>query len=184
MILRSSITNLTPTLKHRLQCNRMTNLTIIVAYDAQRGIGINNTLPWRLPEDLARFKRITTGHPIMMGRKTFDSIGRPLPNRRNIVLTRNTEWQHDGVDMVSSVQAAIELVGNAEAFVIGGADIYAQALPLCSRLLVTEIKQIFHCNAFFPVLNKEHWHETERETHYSESNQFEYSFITYEKNGV
>ena len=157
----------------------MSKLTIIVAFDAQRGIGINNTLPWRLPEDLARFKRITTGHAIIMGRKTFESIGRPLPNRRNIVLTRNAEWQQDGVEVVNSLQAAIQLIEDAESFVIGGADIYTQALPICSRLLVTEIHQDVACDAFFPAIDKERWLEVERTTHYSKQNKFDYSFVTY-----
>ncbi|MGZ5780850.1 MAG: dihydrofolate reductase, partial [Burkholderiaceae bacterium] len=117
----------------------MPHLTIIVATDTQRGIGINNQLPWRLPEDLAFFKRTTSGHPIIMGRKTFDSIGRPLPNRRNIVITRNPEWKHEGVEAVTSLQAAAKLVGDTEAFIIGGAQIYVEALPLTDRLIVTEI---------------------------------------------
>src|SRR3954447_15722788 len=99
-------------------------LTLIVATDRLRGIGINNTLPWRLPEDLAHFKRTTSGHPIIMGRKTFDSIGRPLPNRRSIVITRNPEWRHEGVEAVNSLDAAIALVGSGDAFVIGGAQIF------------------------------------------------------------
>jgi len=157
----------------------MSKLTIIVAFDAQQGIGINNALPWRLPEDLARFKRITTGHAIIMGRKTFESIGRPLPNRRNIVLTRNAEWRHDGAEVVNSLHAAIQLIGDAEAFVIGGADIYTQALPLCSQLLVTEIHQNVACDAFFPVIDQERWKEVARTTHYSEQNKFNYAFVTY-----
>lgn len=159
----------------------MTKLTIIVAFDAQRGIGINNTLPWHIPGELPRFKRITTGHAIIMGRKTFESIGRPLPGRRNIVLTRNSNWQKDGVEVVSSLQAAIQLAGDAEAFVIGGADIYEQALPLCDELLVTEIHQNFACDAFFPVIDKEQWKEVERTTQYCEKNKFDYAFVTYEK---
>jgi dihydrofolate reductase len=159
----------------------MSDLTIIVAFDAKRGIGINNTLPWRLPEDLARFKRITTGHAIIMGRKTFDSIGRPLPNRRNIVLTRNSDWQHEGVEVVNSLQQAIALIGTEAAFVIGGADIYAQALPLCGQLLVTEIEQDVACDAFFPTIETQHWQETEREQHHSEQNAFDYAFVTYKK---
>ena len=159
----------------------MSDLTIIVAFDAKRGIGINNTLPWRLPEDLARFKRITTGHAIIMGRKTFDSIGRPLPNRRNIVLTRNTQWKQAGVEVVNSLQQALELIGDQAAFVIGGADIYAQALPFCSQLLTTEIEQDVACDAFFPAIDAQVWKETERETHYSEANAFSYAFVTYTK---
>ena len=102
-------------------------LTIIVATDAQRGIGIHNTLPWRLPEDMAHFKRITSGHPVIMGRKTFDSIGRALPNRRNIVITRNPEWRHDGVESVDSLSAAIALAAASDgpAFIIGGGQIGA-----------------------------------------------------------
>lgn len=157
----------------------MNSLTIIVAFDAQQGIGINNSLPWRLPEDLARFKRITTGHAIIMGRKTFESIGRPLPNRRNLVLTRNADWRHEGTEVVNSLKAAIKLIGDEEAFVIGGADIYTQALPLCSQLLVTEIHQEAACDTFFPAIDRERWREFERSTHYSEQNKFNYAFVTY-----
>jgi len=159
----------------------MTKLTIIVAFDARRGIGVNNTLAWHIPGELPRFKRITTGHTVIMGRKTFESIGRPLPNRRNIVLTRNSNWQKDGVEVVSSLQAAIQLVGDAETFVIGGADIYTQALPLCSQLLVTEIHHNFDCDAFFPVIDKAQWQEVERTTQYCEKNKFGYAFVTYKK---
>src|SRR5436190_13135302 len=110
----------------------MAHFTIIVATDRARGIGINNALPWHLPEDLAHFKRTTSGHPIIMGRKTFDSIGRPLPNRRNIVVTRNANWQHEGIEAVTSLAAAAGLVGEAESFIIGGAQLYAEALPLAA----------------------------------------------------
>ncbi|MCD6027020.1 MAG: dihydrofolate reductase [Solimicrobium sp.] len=159
----------------------MTKLTIIVAFDSKGGIGINNSLPWRLSEDLVRFKRITTGHAIIMGRKTFESIGRPLPQRRNIVLTRNTEWQHQGAEVVNSLQAALHLIDNTDAFIIGGADIYAQALPLCSQLLVTEIHQDVACDTFFPHIDPAHWREKERTTYYSEQNKFNYAFVTYQK---
>jgi dihydrofolate reductase len=159
-----------------------TRLTIIVATDANRGIGINNTLPWHLPEDLAHFKRTTTGHPIIMGRKTFDSIGRALPNRRNIVITRNPQWAHAGVESVDSVAAAAALVNaNNEAFIIGGAQIYREALPLAGRLIVTEIAQHFDCDAFFPALDMTRWQETARETHRSSDDTFDYAFVTYER---
>src|SRR3954465_10521154 len=108
-------------------------LTIVVAIDSPRGIGVNNPLPWRLPEDLAHFKRTTSGHPIIMGRKTFDSIGRPLPNRRNIVITRNKDWEHAGVEAVTSLDAACTLVGESEAFVIGGAQIYNEVMARTGR---------------------------------------------------
>jgi dihydrofolate reductase len=156
----------------------MSKLTIIVATDAQRGIGINNTLPWKLPEDLAHFKRLTTGHPILMGRKTFDSIGRPLPNRRNIVITRNAEWKHAGVEVVGSIEAAIALLNGAEGFVIGGAEIYQQSLQLAEQLIITEIAHTFDCDAFFPELDASTWQETAREEHASEASGLKYAFVT------
>ncbi len=156
-------------------------LTLIVATDRQNGIGIRNTLPWRLPEDLAFFKRATTGHSIIMGRKTFDSIGRPLPNRRNIVVTRNPDWSHAGVDVVRSLQQAAALVGDGEAFIIGGAQIYAEALPLAARLIVTEIAADFECDAFFPKLDPSEWIETSREPHHSADNGFDYYFVIYQR---
>lgn len=159
----------------------MNKLTIIVATDAQNGIGINNALPWRLPEDLAHFKRTTSGHPIIMGRKTFDSIGRPLPNRRNIVITRNPAWQHAGVETAASIAAAVQLCGDTQAFIIGGAQIYADTLPHADRLIVTEITKAFDCDAFFPQIDPQQWKESSREQHHSEQNDFDYAFVTYEK---
>jgi dihydrofolate reductase len=156
----------------------MSQINIIVAMDAQRGIGINNTLPWRLPEDLAHFKRLTTGHPIIMGRKTFESIGRPLPGRRNIVITRNASWRHDGVETVNSIEAAVALVGDAAAFIIGGAEIYQQSLPLANQLIITEIAQTFACDAFFPAFDPVQWQEVAREPHTSEVAELQYSFVT------
>jgi len=156
-------------------------LCVIVATDSKHGIGINNTLPWHLPEDLAHFKRTTSGHSIIMGRKTFDSIGRPLPNRRNIVITRNREWSHAGVETVSSLQDAAALVAGTDSFIIGGAQIYAESLPLATRLIVTEIGKSFDCDAFFPVIDPQLWQEIARETHRSESQEFDYAFVTYER---
>ncbi|HYD80719.1 MAG TPA: dihydrofolate reductase [Paucimonas sp.] len=158
-----------------------TRLTIIVAADLRDGIGIDNQLPWHLPEDMAHFKRTTTGHAVIMGRKTFDSIGRPLPNRRNIVVTRNPEWKHEGVETAASVEAAIALLGDEEAFVIGGAQIYAQALPRADKLIKTEIGKTFDCDAFFPRLDEAQWRETARERHHSDKNGFDFSFVTYRR---
>ena len=156
----------------------MSKLTIIVATDAQRGIGINNTLPWKLPEDLAHFKRTTTGHPIIMGRKTFDSIGRPLPNRRNIVVTRNDQWAHEGVEAVASLEAALELLDGAEGFVIGGAEIYQQSLPLADQLIITQIAHTFDCDAFFPDIDTDSWEEASREEQVSAASGLHYAFVT------
>ena len=159
----------------------MTQLTIVVAIDAQRGIGVNNTLPWHLPEDLAHFKRVTLGHPIIMGRKTFDSIGRPLPKRRNIVITRNQDWRHEGVDAVNSLEAAIALAGDEPAAIIGGAQVFAEALALADRMIVTEIAHTFACDTFFPEPAPGEWKETARENHHSEANGFDFAYVTYER---
>lgn len=155
--------------------------TIIVAMDRQRGIGIRNSLPWNLPDDLAHFKRTTTGHPIIMGRKTFESIGRPLPNRRNIVITRNPAWRHDGVETAASLDEAERLTSPHPAFVIGGAQIYEQALSLTNRLIVTEIDRTFECDTFLPPLDLTVWRETARASHRCEKNGFDYAFVHYER---
>jgi dihydrofolate reductase len=156
-------------------------LTIVVAVDRQNGIGRNNQLPWRLPEDLAHFKRTTMGHPVIMGRKTFDSIGRVLPNRRNIVITRNQEWHHEGVETVDSLKAALHLLDDTPACVIGGAQIFVQALPLTERLVVTHIDQTFDCDTFFPAIDPAQWKATEREEHHSETNGFDFAFVVYQR---
>lgn len=159
----------------------MPRLSLIVAIDERGGIGRDNALPWRLPEDLAHFKRTTTGHPIIMGRKTFDSIGRPLPNRRNIVITRNPDWRHEGVEAAVSLDAALALAGAGELFVIGGASIYAEALPRADRLIVTEIGKRFECDTFFPPIDLAVWHETARERYHSGPQGFDFAFVTYER---
>ena len=156
----------------------MTRFTIIVAIDAQRGIGVDNTLPWRLPEDMAFFKRTTTGHTIVMGRKTFDSIGRALPNRRNIVITRNPDWRHDGVEAVGSVEAALALLDGATGFVIGGAEIYQQSMQLADQLIITEIARTYQCDAFFPEPDANVWQETARDKHASVTADLQYAFVT------
>lgn len=155
------------------------NIRIIVATDKNHGIGINNQLPWHLPEDLAHFKRTTSGHPIMMGRKTFDSIGRPLPNRQNIVITRNADWSHAGVEAVTSIQDALALTEDKATFVIGGAEIYQQALAFAKELIVTEIQQIYQCDAFFPEIDPTVWQEKSREYFVAESNQLHYAIVNY-----
>jgi len=157
------------------------NLTIVVAIDRQRGIGIGNALPWKLPQDLAYFKRTTTGHPIIMGRKTFDSIGRPLPNRRNIVVTRNRAWQHAGVEAVGSLAEAVALTGDQTAFIIGGGQIFIDALPQARTLLVTEIDRDFACDVFFPAIDPDLWRESARETHHSDELACNFAFVTYQR---
>lgn len=159
----------------------MTRLTLVVAIDAQRGIGVDNKLPWHLPEDLAHFKRVTLGHPIIMGRKTFDSIGRPLPKRRNIVVTRNPDWRHEGVDAVTSLADAVALAGIEPASIIGGAQVFTESMALADRMIVTEIAHTFACDTFFPPIDRAVWRETARETHHSDANGYDYAFVTYER---
>ena len=141
-------------------------LSLIVAYAQNRAIGIANALPWRLPADLQHFKRTTMGRPVIMGRKTWDSIGRPLPGRRNIVVTRNADWQAAGAERVSSIAEAITACeGLDEAFVIGGAQIYAAALPFADAVVATEIDVVVAGDTFFEILDLREWIEVSREDH-------------------
>lgn len=159
----------------------MSSFSIIVATDQKNGIGIQNKLPWHLPEDLAHFKKTTTGHTVIMGRKTYESIGRPLPNRRNIVLSKNLAWQAAGVETFSCLAEIDNLQGD-EIFIIGGAQIYELALKDVNKIIVTEIDADFACDAFFPVISSLEWQEVSREKHFSENNQFHFSFVTYQRN--
>ncbi len=142
----------------------MSRLSVIVAMDQNRLIGRNNQLPWHLPADLAFFKRTTMGKPIVMGRKTWESIGRPLPGRQNIVVTRNPNLEAPGCDLADSIEHAIAMAGEAdEIMLIGGAGLYAQGLPMASRLYVTLIHHSFpDGDAWFPELGAG-WSEVERE---------------------
>ncbi|WP_454722144.1 MULTISPECIES: dihydrofolate reductase [Cupriavidus] len=160
----------------------MTLLTLIVAKARNNVIGRDNALPWRLPEDLAHFKRTTMGAPIIMGRKTWESIGRPLPGRRNIVVSRNRTLHIDGCDVAGSLEEAQRLcVGAAQVFLIGGAQLYAEALPSADRLVVTEIDADVEGDAHFPPIDPRQWLATSRESHHSEANGFDYAFVTYQR---
>lgn len=157
------------------------HLTLVVAVDANNGIGLDNQLPWHLPEDLAHFKRVTLGKPIVMGRKTFDSIGRPLPKRRNIVVTRNPGWMHDGAERAASLDAALAMLGGEPASVIGGAQVFAEAMAVADAMIVTHIDHVFACDTYFPAIDPALWTETARETHRAEAQGFDYAFVTYER---
>ncbi len=138
-------------------------LNLIVAYARNRTIGRDNTLPWKLPGDLAHFKRSTLGCPIVMGRKTWDSLGRPLPGRRNIVITRDTTKAFVGAEGFTSLLQALETVKEAEqVFIIGGAQIYQQALPLVDRVVATEVQADIEGDAVFEPLDQAVWRETSR----------------------
>ena len=149
---------------------------------SNRVIGVNNTLPWHLSEDLKHFKSLTTGHTIIMGRKTYESIGRPLPNRRNIVISRNSNTSYEGVEVVYSLEDAFSISTNdKEVFVIGGSNIYEQALSFVDQLYITEIKKSFLGDAFFPEINKQIWIEYSRDDHVTNDG-LEFSFVKYQKN--
>ncbi len=156
-------------------------LHLIYARAANGVIGRDGALPWHLPEDLAHFKRTTLGCPVIMGRKTWDSLPprfRPLPGRANIVVTRDTDWAAGGAVVAHSLEAARDLCPpGSDAWVIGGAQIYAQALPLASSVVVTEIAQAFEGDAFAPELGPE-WRETEREAQVSAAG-LPFAFVTY-----
>lgn len=157
------------------------SLSIITAMDENRLIGSNNSLPWHLPADFAYFKRVTMDKPIIMGRKTYESIGRPLPGRRNIIISRDPDYRAEGCETANSLQAALELVADQdEAMLIGGANLYAQTLDLADSLYITEIHATFKGDAWFPVIDPEIWMETTREDHEAdEKNAYAYSFVTY-----
>jgi dihydrofolate reductase len=147
-----------------------TPLSIIVAVAANGVIGRNNALPWHIPEDLKWFKRTTLGKPVVMGRKTWESIGRPLPGRPNIVVTRRTDWQAAGAHAVHSLPQAVALAASlapevAEIMVIGGAALFAEALVSAARLYLTEIKRDYEGDTTFPAFDRAVWHEIVRESH-------------------
>lgn len=157
-------------------------LSLIVAMAKNRVIGRDNALPWRLPADLKHFRRVTIGKPIIMGRKTFDSIGRPLDGRKNIVITRNPDFKADGVTIVSDINEALKAASGAEAMIIGGATIYQQTLSSADRIYLTLIHESFDGDAYFPQLQDEEWRESERQdVDPGGDAPFGYSFATLER---
>jgi dihydrofolate reductase len=143
-----------------------------------RVIGYQNKMPWHLPAELAYFKRITTGHPVIMGRKTFDSIGRPLPSRRNIVVSRNASLHAEGVEVSNSLESAIALCTSENPFVIGGASLYAEALTVAQRLYITEIDADLVGDTFFPLIDDSQWKEKSREVRLKdEKNIYDLQFV-------
>jgi dihydrofolate reductase len=157
-------------------------VTIVVAISENNAIGKNNQLLWYLPADLKHFKNITTGHTVIMGRKTYDSVGKPLPNRRNIIITRK-DITIEGCEVVKSIEDALALsAGEEEVFIVGGAEIYKQSIHLTDRIYLTIVHQEFDADSFFPEINYDEWQETEREDHQpDEKNKLPYSFITLDR---
>ena len=158
-------------------------LSILVAMASNRTIGINNTLPWRIPADLQHFKKLTMGHHMIMGRKTFESIGKPLPGRTTVVVSRDRKLKIDGCIVAPSLQEAIDACSSdPQPFVVGGADIYAQALGLSDTLYITEIQQDVAGDAWFPEFERSKWLEVSREAHHQETPQpLEYHFVEYRR---
>lgn len=160
-------------------------ISAIVAMAENRVIGKNNQLLWHLPADFKHFKATTTGHPILMGRKTYESIGKPLPNRTNIIITRKKEWTAPGCIIVASINDAIKEAANIdqqEIFIIGGAEIFQQALSLIQRIYLTIVHYVFDGDTYFPELDKKEWKEVIHETHSADQqNPYSYSFLVLER---
>jgi dihydrofolate reductase len=159
--------------------SNLTALSLIVAHANKRVIGFKNTLPWHLPEDLKRFRALTMGHHIIMGRKTFESLGRLLPGRTTVIVTRNKDFKVEGALIAHSLQAALVLAaGDVEPFVIGGAELYKEGLKLATKLYITEVHAEFSGDAFLPEIDLSHWKLSEKKDHLS-ANGLEYSDLIY-----
>ena len=157
-------------------------ISIVVAYAANRVIGSGGKIPWRLPEDLKRFKALTMGHHIVMGRKTWESIGRLLPGRNHIIISRRPGYQVPGAKVVASLDAAIAAAeGDSEIFIIGGGEIYGLVLPVADRILATEIDGKYEGDTYFPELAKGIWRETMRENREVATSGHRYCFVTLER---
>ncbi len=159
----------------------MACLSIIVATAKNRVIGVNNTLPWHLPEDLKRFRALTTGHHIIMGRKTYDSLGRLLPGRTTVIVTRNQAYKVEGAIVVHSLEDAIAACGDdQEVFLIGGAELYQDGLKLANKLYITEIDAEYEGDAFFPEFDLSEWNVGAAESYIS-ANGLSFRYLTYQR---
>ena len=158
-------------------------VTIVVAIGENNAIGKNNELLWYLPKDLRHFKTITKGHTVIMGRKTFESVGKPLPNRRNIIITRNTDLAIEGTEVVHTLQEALELCKqDEEVFIIGGAEIYKMAMQHTDKIYLTVVHENFEADAFFPEIDHNLWLETASEKHLpDDKNNLSFTFSTLER---
>jgi dihydrofolate reductase len=158
-------------------------ISIIVAVAQNGVIGCENRLIWHIPEDLRRFKRMTTGHPVVMGRKTFESLGRPLPNRTNVVITRQKNYSAEGVQVVHSLEDAIQLFApEEEIFVIGGAEVYRQAMPLADKFYLTVVGHDYQGDTYYPEWDHDQWHLISEERHeHGETFSHPFDFRLYER---
>ena len=159
-------------------------INIVVAKASNNVIGAKNDLIWHLPNDLKHFKNITSGHPIIMGRKTFESLGRPLPNRTNIVVTRDQNWSAENIEIETSLPKAIEAAQkiDQDIYIIGGGNIYKQAMEFADVLYITEVHHEFDGDTYYPEIDSDEWEEVEREDFKKdEKHPYAYSFVTYKR---
>jgi len=158
--------------------------TLIAAIGNNNELGKNNDLIWHLPADLKRFKKVTSNHHIIMGRNTYESIGKPLPNRTTVIITRNKDYVAEGCIVTNSLENAIKIAKDDEnAYIIGGAQIYTQAIKLVDVLDICEVHQTFEADVYFPTIDKSIWKETSRESFLpDEKNKYSYSFVRYKRN--
>ncbi len=161
----------------------MSGLVLVAALDRRGAIGRGNELPWRLPDDLKRFKALTRGHAVLMGRKTAESLGRALPERRNLVLTRSGHAPFEGMEAVASLDVARTLCAGQELMVIGGGEIYAMTLPFASHLHLTHVDtEVADADAFFPAFDPAAWEPVQRETHAADARHaFAFEFVDYRR---
>jgi dihydrofolate reductase len=158
-------------------------IDLVAALDRHGAIGKGNALPWHLPDDLRRFKALTLGKPVLMGRKTAESLGRALPGRRNLVLTRSGRAPFAGMDAVASLDEALAIAGDGDLMAIGGGDVFALTLPLATRMHLTHVHTIVEgADAFFPAFDASHWRTLSRETHAADTKHaFAFEFVDYER---
>ena len=157
-------------------------ITIIAALGKHRELGKDNQLIWHLPNDLKRFKKVTSGHDVIMGRKTYESLGGPLPSRTNIIITRNPDYKAPLCTVANSLEEALTQSTDPNPFILGGAQIYAQAIKIANKLDLTLVDASFDADAFFPEINSDIWIETSRENHKAdEKHDYNYSFVTFER---
>lgn len=160
-------------------------ISAIAAMAENRVIGKDNKMPWHLPADLKHFKATTSGHPVVMGRKTYESIGKPLPDRTNIILTRDLQYSAPDCVILNSIETALSMANELdmdEIFIIGGAEVYRQLLPVTQRVYLTIVHHNFDGDAFFPELKADEWQEVSRERHTADDkNKYDYSFVVMER---
>lgn len=160
-------------------------ISLIVAYDKNKCIGNNNTIPWRLKGDMKRVKSLTTNQTILMGRKTYESIGRPLPNRVNRILTSNSNYSAEGVELFTNIDDALKNITTEKLFIFGGSKVYEQLIDKCTEIYITEVEANIKGDSYFPDFNKNEWSLVSEESFKSDAdNEYDYKFLYYRKKEV